>query len=181
MRHNLLLGVAVAALILPAAASAQETTSQIRGVVTTGGTPVSGATVDVIDVNSGTKSQSTTGVDGAFSFNGLRAGGPYTVSVTSTTGNKTVTDIYTVVQQVFNLPIDLAAAATAAEGGTEGADIVVTASRVRGAGTRTDGPQTILTQADIAKVASVNRDIRDVERRDPFATLDRGSSGDRGG
>ncbi|WP_242139468.1 TonB-dependent receptor [Sphingomonas sp. TREG-RG-20F-R18-01] len=181
MRHNLLLGAAVAALIIPAAASAQETTSQIRGVVTSSGKPVTGATIAVVDVNSGSKSQSTTGADGTFSFSGLRSGGPYTVTVTSTAGNKTITDIYTVVQQVFNLPVDLDATATTAEGGTEGADIVVTASRIRGAGTRTDGPQTILTQADIAKVASVNRDVRDVERRDPFANIDRASSGDRGG
>ena len=39
----------------------------------------------------------------------------------------------------------------------------------------------MLTQADIGKVASVNRDIRDVQRRDPFATIDLANTGDRGG
>jgi len=173
MRTNLLLGVAAAALTMPAAASAQETTSSIRGSVTADAVPVSGANVIVTNVPSGTRSTATTGADGNFSLSGLRPGGPYTVEVTSAQGSKTVTDIFTVVQQSYDLPIDLVA-----EGGD---DIVVTASRVQGAGTSSDGPQTVLTQADVSKVASVNRDVRDVERRDPFATLDLSNAGDRGG
>ena len=175
MRNNLFLGVAAVALIVPAAASAQETTSAIRGTVSTAGQPVADATVEVVDVASGTRSSAVTGVDGVFSFNGLRPGGPYTVTVKSAAGNQTVTDINTVVQQVYSLPIELA------DNPADGADIVVTASRVVGAGTRSDGPQTVLTQADVRKVASVNRDVRDVERRDPFATIDLSNTGDRGG
>ena len=178
MRNNLFLGVAAVALVAPAGAFAQETTSQIRGNVTLNGQPVGAASILVTDVDSGTKSQSTTGADGSFSVPGLRGGGPYTVDVTSASGNKTITDVYTVVQQVYTLPIELAATT---EGGGTGGDIVVTASRVAGAGTRSDGPQTVLTQADVRKVASVNRDIRDVERRDPFATIDLSNAGDRGG
>ncbi|TPG11963.1 TonB-dependent receptor [Sphingomonas oligophenolica] len=183
MRNNLFLGVAAVALIVPAAVSAQETTSQIRGSVSNGGAPVAGADVAVLDVNSGTRSSATTGADGSFSFNGLRPGGPYTVTVTSADGNQTVTDIYTVVQQVYSLPIELSdtAAAGSAAGTGTGGDIIITASRVAGAGVRSDGPQTVLTQADVAKVASVNRDIRDIERRDPFATIDLSNAGDRGG
>jgi hypothetical protein len=177
MRNNLFLGVAVVALVAPMAASAQETTSSIRGTVTSAGTPVAGAQVVVTDVSSGSRSTSTTTGDGGFSLSGLRPGGPFTVEVTSPQGNTTVTDIYTVVQQAYNLPIELSTAADAGGGG----DIVVTASRVAGAGTRSAGPQTVLTQADVRKVASVNRDIRDIERRDPFATIDLSNTGDRGG
>ena len=177
MRTNLFLGAAAVALIMPAAASAQETTAQIRGRITNAGVPVVGATVVVTDVESGTRSQSSSGADGGFTVPGLRAGGPYTVQVTSPAGNRTVTDIFTVVQQAYTLPIELAVADDAGAGG----DIVITASRIRGAGVQSDGPQTILTQADIGKVASVNRDIRDIERRDPFASLDLSNSGERGG
>ncbi|MFM9827727.1 MAG: carboxypeptidase regulatory-like domain-containing protein [Sphingomonas sp.] len=174
MRNQLFFGAAVAALMIPAAASAQETTSIIRGSVTKGDAPVAGATIVATDVNSGTRSTTTTGSDGAFSLPGLRAGGPYTVDVTSAEGNTTVTDIFTVVQQAYDLPISLAEA--------EGAgDIVVTASSIRGAGNASRGVQTTLTADDISKVASVNRDIRDIERRDPFATFDLGNSTDRGG
>lgn len=165
MRTQLFFGAAIAALMIPAAASAQETTSIIRGTVTKGDAPVVGATVVATDVNSGTRSSTTTGSDGAFSLPGLRAGGPYTVDVTSPEGNTSVTDIFTVVQQAYDLPISLAEAESAG-------DIVVTASSIRGAGNNSGGPQTILTRADISKVASVNRDVRDLQRRDPFATLD---------
>lgn len=165
MRNNLLLGVAAVALVMPAAAWAQETTSAIRGNVTAAGVPVAGATVVTTDTTNGARSETTTDASGGYTVSGLRPGGPYTVEVTSAQGNTTVTDIFTVVQQNFELPIDLA------EGGT-GGDIVVTASSIRGAGVSSDGPQTVLTQEDIRKVASVNRDIRDILRRDPLASLD---------
>lgn len=173
MRNQLLLGVAMAALVIPAAASAQETTSQIRGTVTKSGTGVAGATVVATEVQSGTRIETTTNADGRFTFSGLRPGGPYSVDVESAEGNSSVTDIYTVVQQAYELPIELAEQA--------GGDIIVTASSIRGAGNISKGVQTTLTARDIAAVASVNRDIRDIERRDPFATFDLGNSTDRGG
>ena len=180
MRNSLFLGAAVIALAIPAAAAAQETTATIRGTVTAGGVPVPGAQITIINVPTNTRTSTQSGTDGTFTQTGLQAGGPYTVEVTSPQGNKTVTDVFTVVQQAYTLPIDLTPAAADAGTGA-GADIVVTASAIRGAGVTSDGPQTVLTQADIAKVASVNRDIRDIERRDPFATIDLGNQGDRGG
>lgn len=39
MRNNLFVGVAAVALVMPAAAMAQETTSAIRGTVTADGAP----------------------------------------------------------------------------------------------------------------------------------------------
>ncbi|CAN5383661.1 TonB-dependent receptor [soil metagenome] len=163
MRNNLLLGAAVVALMVPMAAMAQETTSSIRGTVTSGGTPVSGAQVTITNVPSGTVSTATTNADGGFNASGLRVGGPFTVAVTSASGNTTVTDIYTVVQQAYDLPIEL---------GDTSADVVVTAGSISGAGTNASPLRTVLTQDDIRKVASVNRDIRDIERRDPLASLD---------
>ncbi|MBY0519542.1 MAG: carboxypeptidase regulatory-like domain-containing protein, partial [Sphingomonas sp.] len=173
MRNQLFMGVAAAALMIPAAVSAQETTSAIRGTVTQNGAPIAGATVTATDVASGTRATVTTSADGQYSLSGLRVGGPYTVEVQSPQGNTSVTDIYTVVQQTYDLPIDIAQDA--------GADIVVTASSIRGAGNQSKGVQTTLTSIDIGKVASVNRDIRDIQRRDPFATFDLGNSTDRGG
>jgi outer membrane receptor for ferrienterochelin and colicin len=173
MRNQLLLGAAIAALVIPAAASAQETTAIVRGTVVAQGAPVDGASVIIENTTTGARSTSTTDRSGAFNFNGLQGGGPYTVTVTSAQGNSTVTDIYTVVGQPYDLPVDVAAQAA-------GTDIVVTANRVQGAGTRSDGPQTILTATDISRVASVNRDIRDLARRDPFARFE-DTSGSGGG
>jgi hypothetical protein len=170
MRNNLFLGVAVAALVIPAAASAQETTSSIRGIVTSGGAPVAGAQVVVLHVPSGSRSTATTDEGGAFNLTGLRVGGPYTVSVTSPSGNTEVTDISTEIGQTFDLPIDVAAS---------GPDIVVTAQSIARAGSVSQGPATVLTTKDIANIATTNRDIRDLARRDPFARLDDTPGGGR--
>lgn len=163
MRYQLFIGAAVAALAIPAAASAQETTTQIRGTVTSNGQAIVGAEIVVTDVNTSTRSTATTDGSGQFSASGLRGGGPYTVDVTSSAGSTSITDIYTVVGQPYDLPIEIADSQN---------DIVVTASTIKGAGSRSNGPQTILSARDISKVASVNRDVRDLQRRDPFATLD---------
>ena len=101
---------------------------------------------------------------GGFTVSGLRSGGPYTVAVASTSGSTTVTDIFLSVGQPYDLPVDVAAAS---------GDITVTASAIKRAGIVSDGPQTTLDAVAISKVASINRDIRDIERRSPFATLDR--------
>ena len=180
MKFKYLLAVSVAGLtaavaVAPAAVIAQETTSSIRGTVTVNGTPVNDATVVATDTRAGTRSTTSTDSAGAFVFSGLTAGGPYTVEVTSNSGSQTVTDIYTVVQQPYELPIDLSGAAEDAN------VIVVTATSIRGAGVKSDGPQTVLGSRQIAQVASVNRDVRDVQRRDPFANIDLSNAGDRGG
>lgn len=172
MRNQLFIGVAAVALMVPAAVSAQETTAIVRGFVTSNGTPVVGAAVVIENTTNGARSTATTDGSGSFNFSGLQGGGPFTVTVTSTQGNSTVNDIYTVVGQPYDLPVELASA--------DSADIVVTASSIRGAGTRSDGPQTVLTAVDIARVASVNRDIRDLARRDPFARYE-DTSGSGGG
>lgn len=158
-------GASLAAMVIASSASAQETTAVIRGTVTAAGTPVANAQLTITNVPSGTVSRAVTDSSGTFTASGLRSGGPYKVEVASTAGNSTVTDIFTQVGQPFDLPIDVA-------GGEAGADIVVSASAIKRAGVTSDGPQTTLGQVDISKVASVNRDIRDIERRSPFATID---------
>ena len=171
MRHNFLLGVAAVALISPVAATAQETTTTIRGTVTANGAAVAGAAITIIDTSTGARTTVTSDKDGGFVANGLRPGGPYSVSVTAKGYADTqVTDINTVVAQPYEVPIRLE---------TAGPEIVVTANRVQGAGTIAQGPTTVLRASDIAAVASVNRDIRDLERRDPFARLDDSPTGGR--
>lgn len=171
MRTHYLAGVAAAALLIPVAAHAQETTSTIRGTVTANGAPVADANVVATNAASGTRSTTRTDATGTFTLTGLRAGGPYTVEVTAPNySNSSVTDIYTVAAQSFDLPIELVA---------QGQEIVVTASTVRGARSISQGPATVLSAAQIANVASLNRDIRDLSRRDPFARLDDTPTGGR--
>jgi hypothetical protein len=59
----------------------QETTSSMLGSVTQNGTGLAGATVTALHVPTGTKYTTTTRKDGRYNLDGLRVGGPYTLSV----------------------------------------------------------------------------------------------------
>ncbi|MBV1688617.1 TonB-dependent receptor [Novosphingobium sp. G106] len=159
------------ACALATPAMAQETTSTIRGVVTSDGKPVAGATVEIKDTNTGARSTVTTTGAGGFDVSGLRAGDSYTVTVSASGyATNTVTDVVTVLAQAYEVPIELTA---------EGQEIVVSAARLQGAGSISQGPTTVLSANDIAQTASINRDIRDLSRRDPFARLDDSPTGGR--
>ncbi|MEO1039892.1 MAG: TonB-dependent receptor [Pseudomonadota bacterium] len=79
-------GASAAALLAlaPAAVHAQTTASNLRGSVSDAqGAPISGATVTIVHVPSGTASLAVTNETGAFFQSGLRVGGPYTVTITA--------------------------------------------------------------------------------------------------
>ena len=142
---------------------AQETSSAVRGTVTSKGAPVGGATVVVEHVPSGTVLTTTTAADGSFSANGLRIGGPVTVTV-SAGGyeDSVVNDLFLQAGQPVRLPIDL----------QETAAIVVTGASLGPIIDGSDGPTTALGRAEIENATSINRDIRDLARRDPLVTID---------
>ncbi len=171
MNFRIYLAASVASLTMATAiatpAMAQETTSAVRGTVEADGNVVAGAQVVIRHEPSGTVTRTTTDADGNFTANGLRVGGPFTVEV-SAAGYEgaRVTDLVLQAGQPFRLPIVL--------GSTE--DIVVTAGSLTGALATSTGPITALSREDIEGVASINRDVRDLARRDPFATIDLANS-----
>jgi hypothetical protein len=155
---------AAAAIVAPATAFAQETTSAIRGQVTSGGAAVGGAQVTITHDPSGTTSTVDSDSSGAFSASGLRVGGPYSLEV-SADGYDTikVTDLYLTAGEAFRVPVDLPKQEASK-------DIVVTGTRIPRE--QSTGPITALTRTEIEGAASVNRDIRDLARRDAFVTMD---------
>ncbi|MFU8877103.1 MAG: carboxypeptidase regulatory-like domain-containing protein, partial [Wenzhouxiangellaceae bacterium] len=83
-RYSYWLMVAALVLALPFSATAQVTSSEIRGqVLDQGGNPVVGATVRIIHVPSGTTRSTTTGASGQFFQGGLRVGGPYNIQASA--------------------------------------------------------------------------------------------------
>lgn len=168
MRH--LYAASAIALALSATATAvvaQETTSSIRGSVTGAeGAPAIGASVSAVHEPSGTTANATVNGAGAFNLTGLRPGGPYTVTVTAPGfAPMTSSNIFLGVGQPYNIPFALADSRVD--------ELVVTASRAEKSGALV----TVFDRDSIASVASVSRDIRDIARRDPFASFNPSTRG----
>lgn len=165
MRYYLAASVAGLSLATAIATpvAAQETTAAVRGTVEADGAPVQGAQVVIVHEPSGTSFSTTTDADGSFGANGLRLGGPFTVTVDAG-GFETsqVTDLFLTAGQPFRLPIILQ---------TSG-DIVVTASSLPSSIGLDTGAATVLTARDIAGISNVSRDIRNLAARDPLVNLD---------
>ena len=150
-------------------AFAQEITSALRGQVTdTGGNALPGATVTIVHTPTGTRSVQTTNASGVYDARGLRIGGPYTVEITADSyqGEK-YENVFLTVGETSRLNADL-------EGGTM--EVVVSASAIRNA--NEIGAVTNLDRDQIDAIVSINRDIRDLARRDPLVSANlRGDGG----
>lgn len=152
--------MAVAVAIVAAApAFAQNTTASIGGQVTgTDGKPVAGATVVIVHVESGSTSTVSTDADGRYNARGLRAGGPFTITISK--GGQT--------EKRDNVFLNLAetAALNATLGSTQ--TIVVTGratnerfnSSAMGSGTN-------IGSRELAALASIQRNLQDYARTDP--------------
>lgn len=144
---------------------AQETTASIRGqVVDENGAPVAGATVTVTHVPTGASLTSVTGQDGFYSARGLRVGGPYRIAVTGAGFQAAARTLQSAgVGEPANVDLTMSHTSAVAT------ELVVTAAA---AAKPTNGPNTSFTAADVQELPSVSRDIKDLARLDPFATLD---------
>lgn len=163
-RKQLALAVAVT-IGLSAPALAQQTTSAIRGNVTTAtGQLVPGARITVLDNRTGAIRELTATETGGFSLRGLPVGGPYTITVRDARGTRTLEDIYLNLGETANLTLEL-------EGQRELEVVVVTASAGAGAAT-TLGPTASFNLNDLQSAPAVNRDIKDLIRIDPRIYID---------
>lgn len=164
--RNLAYGASAVALLMSAgtAAFAQETTGGITGAAyDASGSPVVGASVTVTHVPSGTSSTTVTDENGTFSVRNLRVGGPYLVQSRSVKGDAT--------KEVSSIGIGSPAAVELiiADSSTVVSDVVVTAAR---AGALRTSPRSTIGLEALETLPSIGRDIKDVVRTTPFATVD---------
>ena len=147
------------------AAYAQETTGGITGqVLDASGSPLSGATVQVLHVPSGTSTTALTDASGFYSTRNLRVGGPYII--TATLGGETArADISAI---GIGSPADVDVFFAGSDAGSAVDDIVVTGAR----GALRTSPATNYGLSDIETLPSITRDIKDFVRTSPFATVD---------
>ena len=167
--RKLAAGAAFGALTLAVApAYAQQTTAAIRGVaVDESGAPISGVTVTVTHVPSGTDQTAVTNEAGAFDVRGLRVGGPYKITaVGQGLAPQTLGDLFLNVGDAQRVRLTLVPA-------SEVSEVVITAAKAATTSQLANvGSRSTLGRQQIDAVVSVKRDIRDIGRRDPLANLD---------
>jgi len=170
MKLNKLLVAGTAALAITAAwggsAVAQETTSSIRGTVTDeSGAPISGASVSIINEETGFSRTLSTSGNGQFSVRNLPVGGEYVVIVESAGfQGERLENLGLELGSTTNLTFDLAE-----ESG--GDEIVIVAQRTVGGDIAT-GPSATFDLDTLENAPAINRDIKDVVRIDPRVYLD---------
>jgi len=148
--------------LLSFGAHAQETTSEIQGIVLDGKQSIPGATVIAVHQPTGTKYGTTTRLDGRYNLPNLKIGGPYVVTV-SFVGFKTETqsDISLLLGQTHKANFTLVEAATTLN------EVVVTSRQSNVFNSSRNGSQEIINRKLIETVPNVNRSWKDLVKLVP--------------
>ncbi len=153
-------------MLVASAVYAQETTGAIRGrVLTADGAGVAAATVTITHEPTGTSVTTVSDSSGFYTARGLRVGGPYTISAGGAGGQGS--------SQLSAIGVADAASAdvTVYSGAASLDDVVVTGAR-RFANDFGAGSASNYGADTIQSLPSISRDLKDVARLDPFATID---------
>ena len=142
---------------------AQVTTSSLSGRVTLKGTDetVIGATVQAVHEPSGTRYAAVTNIDGLYNIQGMRTGGPYSVTV-SYIGYQTMTVRGVTLQLAETSKVDV----ELSEDANELSEVVVSGRASKFSVEKT-GAATNITNAQITNLPTVSRSITDVTRLSP--------------
>ena len=153
----------VAMFFVALTASAQVTTSALSGVVTDENQQAMiGATITALHTPSGTKYNAVTNIDGRYTIQGMRPGGPYTVSV-SYVGYETheVKGVTLQLAETSNLDFDMSVDANAL------GEVVVTAAATKFRAEKT-GAATNINSTQISNLPTVTRSLTDITRLSPY-------------
>ncbi|HAS14985.1 MAG TPA: TonB-dependent receptor, partial [Idiomarina abyssalis] len=167
---------AVAAAIamgLAGSAVAQETSSSLRGVVTTeSGQVVSNATIQLRDERTGSVKTLRSNEQGTFSSRGLPVGGPYTLVVEGPEGRtQVVEDVYLTLGDSQNVNVML-------ERQADMERLSVTGSMTSNALYGSNSPAANFNLEDLENAPAANRDLKDVVRIDPRIYINETNAGD---
>ena len=161
LKHLLLAGIAMLAGTL---AYAQVTTSSMNGrVADENGEPVVGAAVVATHEPSGTVYGAIVNQNGQYTINGMRAGGPYKVEVSSVGYNAIVfKDVTLQLAETYNLSATLKESTEFLE-----QVVVIGTAKSKFSNERT-GAATNIDNSQIAALPTVSRSITDVTRLSPY-------------
>lgn len=154
----------VAILLITVTVSAQVTTSSMSGKVTAQDEPIIGATIIAVHEASGTRYGAITNIDGRFTMQGMRAGGPYKVEV-SYIGYQTAVfnKISLQLGETYQLNVEL-------KESSELLDEVIVTGQAGVAASRT-GAATSFSLKSIESVPTLSRSLTDITRLTPQATV----------
>ncbi len=164
------LPIAIASLLAAAPALAQNVTSSSLGgtVLDAQGQPVAGATVQIVHVPSGTTKIVTTDVQGHYSAQGLRVGGPFEVIVSKSGMQKAERDdVYLQLGQKGDINLQMTPEAAAANAKNLSAVTVSANALAQYFTPDNKGMSTYISQAQIEATPQANRSIDDIARLDP--------------
>ncbi len=151
-------------LVSISAMNAQVTTASMSGKVTSNEGAVIGATVIATHEPSGSTYGAVTNFEGRFSFNGMRVGGPYNVSVTYVGyENYKAKDITLGLGDNYVLNVLLK------EASTEIGEVVVLGDRTSAQNTQRMGAALNIGTREINLMPTVSRSINDITRLTPQA------------
>ena len=161
LKHLLLAGIAMLAGTL---AYSQVTTSSMNGRVTDEkGEPVVGAAVVATHEPSGTVYGAIVNQNGQYTINGMRAGGPYKVEVSSVGYNSLLyKDVTLQLAETYNLSATLKESTEFLE-----QVVVIGTAKSKFSNERT-GAATNIDNSQIAALPTVSRSITDVTRLSPY-------------
>ena len=151
--------------LMPADVQAQATTSVIRGSVTDpGGEPVTGASITIVHLPTGSTTRVQSNAAGGFRATGLRVGGPYQVSLDAGGAYQSdqIDDIYLNLGETY--PLTIVARPTEME------EVVATAQALDG-GLKL-GASSVFDSQSINETANIGRGFANIIRNDPRVTID---------
>lgn len=163
-----LLPFAIASLLAGAPAMAQNVTSSaVNGrVVDANGQPVTGATVQIVHVPSGTTKIVTTDSDGRYAAQGLRVGGPFDITAAKAGLSQSERDnVYLQLGQTS--AINLTMAASTAEAKNLGEVTVSASTLAQTFSADNKGLSTNVSGRKLETTPQGNRSIDDIARLDP--------------
>lgn len=161
MQKRLHLLVALLAFMV-STAMAQITTSSVSGKITANGEDVIGATIKAVHQPSGTVYRAVTNMDGRYSIQGMRPGGPYVLEVTYVGyKNKQVKGIS------LSLGQNTVLNETLAEDAAQLDDVVVVADRNNNMRTDRAGATTSINADQIEAVPTISRSMNDLLKLTP--------------
>ncbi|MEO6869837.1 MAG: carboxypeptidase regulatory-like domain-containing protein, partial [Ginsengibacter sp.] len=156
---------AILLFMVSAITFAQETTSEIQGIITDeDNSPLAGATIMAIHIPTGTKYSTTSRKEGRYNLPNLKVGGPYTIIVTYV-GYKPETqdNVTLLLGQVFNANVTMIAESKQLQ------QVVVTSRLDRVFNNNRTGSQEVVSRTQLERLPTLNRSFQDFTRLTPSA------------